>query len=82
MRVPQVEQAGRIKRPGGLTMIVAMLTPTNNEQTRRTCPVVSIEKQNLRTCTYPNGLVTDLFGYQNSIAKLDLDQTLSRGRLV
>jgi hypothetical protein len=33
MRVPHVGQAARLKTAGGLPMIVAILTPTNNKQT-------------------------------------------------
>jgi hypothetical protein len=32
MRLPHVGQAGRIKTPGGLPAIVAILTPTNKQK--------------------------------------------------
>jgi hypothetical protein len=49
IRLPHVGQAGRLKPPGGLLVIVAILSPTNkqtNKQSRRD-PVNFIEKQNI-----------------------------------
>jgi hypothetical protein len=36
MRLPHVGQAGRIKTPGGLPVIVAILTPTNKQKQTQT----------------------------------------------
>jgi hypothetical protein len=42
MRLPHVGQAGRIKTPGGLPVIVAILTPTNKQTKNK-------HKQNMTT---------------------------------
>jgi hypothetical protein len=42
MRLPHVGQAGRIKTPSGLPVIVAILTPTNKQKTNK-------HKQNMTT---------------------------------
>jgi len=45
MRLPHVGQAGHIKTPGGLLVVIAILNPTNKQ--KHVTPSFLIEKQNL-----------------------------------
>ena len=45
MRLPHVGQAGHIKTPGGLLVVIAILNQTNKQ--KHVTPSFLIEKQNL-----------------------------------